>query len=94
MKMRSLFALSIALCMNSVSAYDITSLVKGREVSQESKDQFKTLDQPFCFFKTISEDPYMMVFHSGKSESNTVMCGTRDKGQNPRRAKNLPILQI
>lgn len=87
MKMRSLFALSIALCMNQVSAYDITGLVKGREVSEESRNQFKTLDQPFCFFKTISEDPYMIVFHPGKNEINSVICGTRDKERGPRRAK-------
>lgn len=87
MKMRSLFALSIALCVGTVSALDINELVRGREVSDASKDQFKTLDQPFCFFKTIGEDPYMIVYHPGKNEIKTVTCGTRDKNGAARRAK-------
>ncbi|MBX9830456.1 hypothetical protein K2X40_00720 [Candidatus Babeliales bacterium] len=93
MNMRNLFALSAALFMSTLSAYDVQALMAGRELSEESRKQFKTLDQSFCFFKTISEDPYMITFYPGKNEIVTVACGTTDKAQGPRRAKKAADLE-
>ena len=33
------------------------------------------LDQPFCFFKTTSKDPYMIKYHPGTNQVTMYMCG-------------------
>ncbi|MBY0353759.1 hypothetical protein K2W90_05325 [Candidatus Babeliales bacterium] len=88
MNMRNILVMSAVLFMGTLSAYDIEALMAGRTLSEESRKQFQTLDQQFCFFKTCAEDPYMIVFHPGKNEITTIACGTLDKQQGPRRAKS------